>query len=362
MASKHRADPKPKPAVASLRSRDNRRDRGVKPNRIAEVTAPSASAATPASSPGLTRCRFEIYGAKNPQHLQTLAAMGFDQITAQAVDVGQLAGSMGLSVVLENWWNTGTAWDAIRQTVESALTISGLVSINMMDEPEINGIELHPPELYASIRQRILDQWPRTPLSITFYGPDLKSRASKLRTFTDYLRTIDILRIDPYPIVAKRPLAMVHEWIDLSRYLMRQIARPMPLTVILQTWSDTEDTAGRPQLPPVESLRVMAYMAILAGIDTLSFHSYDPDVWDRVPGFTAGFTKLMRELRSLADELVGARVDAVMGGDGIYHAEIARGAHQWSYTINTSFAPTGRMDPLQIHRAPGRGRDVFIYP
>ncbi|MGE0761202.1 MAG: hypothetical protein AB7O38_29590, partial [Pirellulaceae bacterium] len=103
-----------------------------------------------------------------------------------------------------------------------------------------------------------------------------------------------------------------------------------------------------PKLPTIDELRVMAYCAMLGGAETVSFFSYDPAVWDRTPGFTAGFTGLMDELRAFRDQYGGAPVQASLGADGVLTAQIRMPGGSVSVVVNTKRAGVGELAALAI--------------
>jgi hypothetical protein len=311
--------------------------------------APERGPARRSSTPRLTIAQnFEIYGASSEDDLHFLRSLGFTQVILDFPQLAEPAESLGFAVVLANWWDKTTPWSHVEAMLQFADGLDNVVSVNMMDEPIYNGTALHGPEVYLSLRRAIrqagFDEW----LSLTMYGPQLSWPASWSRLFIDYLPAIDILRIDPYPLAAGKPLRQVAQWIDQARLLMRAAGRDLPLTVVLEAW---DSGAG---LPSIGEIRVMAYMALLSGVETVSFYNYSPPAWNSTPGFTQGFAELMSELLALAQEFDGAEIHPILGPDAQFQAEIHLDGQWTCITVNTLRRPNGRLGPLQVVRQEGR--------
>lgn len=262
------------------------------------------SAKVSAAAPKCVSCarHIELYGAKNEEHLQHFRRIGVDQVILESADLIPAAERLGMRVVLANWWNPDTEQELIERQRQAARVSKRLVSLNLMDEPIHNNPQLHSPEFYQELRTTFREQGDRTPLSLTIYGPSLNWPEQYDTLFKGYVDSIDVLRIDPYPVVAEAPLRLVYDWPQKAQSFIANTGRRIPLTVILQAWSLGDDEQGIPQLPEIEQLRVMAYLAMFSGADTVSFFSYDPAVWDRKPGFREGFEKLLKEMRQVQRE------------------------------------------------------------
>jgi hypothetical protein len=291
---------------------------------------------------------FEIYGARSEADLKFLQDLGFTQVIVDLLQLAEPADTLGLGVVLANFWDSSTAPSQVAEVVSLANGLEHLVSINMMDEPILVGLATHAPAVYLRIRDQIRQGGSDAPLSLTEYGPRLDWPVSWSRVYLDFLEAIDIVRSDPYPFAAGRPLELVAEWIDQARLLIGITGRPRPLTVVLQAWACDNG------LPPVPMIRVMAYMAMLSGVETLSFYQYNPADWNKVPGFTADFTAMMSELTVLAREFARAEVQGVLGFDHIFQAEIRRDSQWTCISVNTLNRPNGRFRPLEVIRHEGR--------
>lgn len=303
------------------------------------ISAPSFAA-------GVTQ-HFEIYGAKTAQDLTTLRDWGIDQVILDDSALLRAADDLGLRLIQANWFDRDTDPERVRRRAEEAQALRGLISINLMDEPIFNGADRHPPAYYRDLRAK-LDAWGyATPLSLTEHGPKDRWNDAEKRLFTEYFPAVDALRIDPYPVLTAKPLSQVWEWVKEARRLMGD--RILPVTVILQTWADGVDDRGVPMLPTIAELRVMAYLAMLAEVDALSFFDFNASVWDQVPGFTSGFAALVGELRTFATATRGYDVAAELGADGVLRATLtsASGA-QIQVSVNSTREQRGDLAPLEI--------------
>jgi hypothetical protein len=302
------------------------------------VMSPSASYALPQ--------HFELYGVKTPEQLEVVKAWGFNQVILESNDLIPVANDLGMRVVQANWWNPSTPFAQVEAQVQRAKVADQLVSVNMMDEPIYNDPKIHPPEYYVDLREKLLPHG--VPLSLTQYGPIEEWDEAQTALFVAYLHAVDIMRIDPYPVVARRPLRTVFDWARRTLQMMEQeIGRVLPLTVILQAWADENDEHGRPKLPTPEELRVMMWLAFFSGADTISFYNYDLAVWDRDPGFQEALLKYVQELSDLRTQLVGSEIAAGFESQSVFRV-VARdkGSVFYCLRVNTARESFGGLPGL----------------
>jgi hypothetical protein len=254
-----------------------------------------------ANEPACVTCarHIELYGAKSKDDLRHFRQIGVDQVILESAGLIPATEQLGMRVVLANWWNADTDEQVIERQLQAARSAKSLVSLNLMDEPIHNNPSIHSPEFYQELRTTLREQGDRTPLSLTIYGPSLKWPDDYDALFKGYVDAVDVLRIDPYPVVAEAPLRLVYDWPRKAQAFIAETGRRIPLTVILQAWSPGDDDQGIPQLPEIDQLRVMAFLAMFSGADTISFFSFDPAVWDRKPGFREGFDGLLKDMRQV---------------------------------------------------------------
>lgn len=302
---------------------------------------------------------FEMYGAKNEAGLKELSDMGFTQVILDKHWLHSKASELGLKVVLANWWSVNTQWEEIEKTFRLAQTVKSLSSISMMDKPDFYNPPLHPGSLYIDIRKKLKALDPKIALSLSHWGPLRRwpkdwDEEAYLKSYRLFYEAVDEMRIMPYPLILGDPLSEVPLMMARSRRLMERTRNRVPLTVILQSWTESNEDPI-PLLPTIPQLRVMAYSAILSEAYTLSFYDYNIEVWNRVPGFTSGFKKLIRELRTVADIYRGALVETNFSSNGVVLKSQLRSRECVTCIfINTSPYPVDGLNPYEIktHRRP----------
>ena len=82
--------------------------------------------------------RFEIYNPHSLEHLETVKALGFDQVVLDWPNLHADATRLGLDVVIANWWTKDTKAQDIdeRMNFFKEVDASRLAAVSMMDEPE----------------------------------------------------------------------------------------------------------------------------------------------------------------------------------------------------------------------------------
>lgn len=313
--------------------------------------------------------RFEIYNPHSEDQLRAIKRMGFTQVILDWPNLHAVASGMGLDVVLANWWTPQTEVPDVEKGIEQARQVDRkrLVAVSMMDEPERNSPQTpfsYYEALYADLRERFDKELPLSgvKLEISHWGPLRSWTGEQYRSFTPLYMGCDRMRIMPYPDLDEGPLNEVYFQIMRSRHLMKLAGREVPLVVILQTWMLPENS----KLPTVDELRVMAYQAMLCDTEALSFYNYDPELWQKTPGFTDGFADLMRELTQFSQRYRDATVETQMSPDGILSARlIVPGQEVVDVVVNTNREPAMGMDALQVvfqssvQPVPVRPRRIF---
>ena len=282
--------------------------------------------------------RFEIYNPHSREQLQVIKAMGFTQVILDWPNLHEEATKLGLDVVLANWWTQETKAEEIELGLNWARQVERrrLSAISLMDEPERNSPDTpfsYYRDLYTNLRARLDRETPHVALEISHWGPLSSWTPEFYAAFAPLYQSADRIRLMPYPDLNEEPLSEVYYQMLRSRRLMKLTGRNLPQVVILQTWMLPEN----PKLPTMAELRVMAYLAILGGADTLSFFNYDPDLWSLTEGFTEDFAHLMAELTAFARRHPEAVVDSQLSPTGIFTATVtpASGAPT-SVVINTN--------------------------
>ena len=249
--------------------------------------------------------------------------MGFTQVILDWPNLHREASELGLDVVMANWWTADTEARAIENGIAYAKRVDArrLVAVSMMDEPERNAPETSFSfyrTLYQDLRTRFDQELPGVKLEISHWGPLASWTPDDYESFIPLYQATDRIRLMPYPDLHEGPLSDVYYQMMRSRRLMELADRDLPQVVILQTWVLPE----KPKLPTIGELRVMAWLAILGGADTLSFFSYDPQVWSQTAGFTTRFAELMKELTRFSRQYQAATVESRMSSSGVFSATV----------------------------------------
>ena len=265
---------------------------------------------------------FEIYRPQSEADVQAAKDMGFNQVALDRDGLAEKANQLGMRIMLGNWWSTSTPWTDIQPVLELAAKLQregASVFVSMMDEPDTNDPAQHPVSLYQSLHDRIKKAYPGIPLTLSHWGPvrdwpndwDVDSY---VKSIGGLYQSVENMRIMPYPVLRGEPMNEVFLMMQRSRELMTRMGTSLPLTAILQTWTESNQDAI-PLLPTLEQLRVMAYEAMLSGAETLSFYDYNPAVWNRVPGFTTGMRVLLTELNGLSNRFKDSQLSSDLDGN-----------------------------------------------
>jgi hypothetical protein len=160
---------------------------------------------------------FELYGIKNEAQLQRAKSWKFDQVILENAQLVAPAEKLGMRVVQANWWNKDTPMEAVNRQIDAAKKIKNLVSVNMADEPFHNGIDKYPAPWFQQIYAQSKTRNPGVALSLTLDPPSHEWQTLLLRNYIEYLKAVDSVRIDPYPVINYRPLREVYDSIQQLR-------------------------------------------------------------------------------------------------------------------------------------------------
>ena len=245
--------------------------------------------------------------------LEALGQMGFNRMMLEPHNKHVKANQEGIAVELANWWPFDTDTSTIQNVFNTASQVSDLIGINMADEPFLNGYwnpimgqHSYPASYYAGMLPSFRSQYPNIRLGFTLYGPwfDINNNHNLFPFITyanalmPYYQEIDMVRIMPYTYYYGYPHSQVVRMIEMSRQLIDSTGRDIAQTVVLQTWSDTDLT--NPQFPSIPELRVQIYSVLLSGVEGVSFFTFNPEVYNKIPGFMTDFQNLIAETKTFA--------------------------------------------------------------
>ncbi|MCA9047487.1 MAG: hypothetical protein KDA89_02085, partial [Planctomycetaceae bacterium] len=279
-----------------------------------------------------------------------LKEMGFTQVMLDWPNLHQAAAEAGLQFVLAHWWNQKSSSEEISAAVERARQTDSqkLIGFSVMDEPERNSPET-PFGFYIDLYEKLLPEFrrdlPNTRIEISHWGPLASWTEEHYEYFSFLYEAADVMRIMPYPDLREGPLDEVFFMIQRTQRLMELAGRKIPLVVILQTWVLPPEN----KLPTVDELRVMTYLAMLSGAETVSYFDYNLEVWNQTSGFSAGFRDLMQEVTAFRRRHQDDDVVSTMSADGILTSTLsARTGRVMQLTINTNRIRAGDLSPLEI--------------
>ena len=92
----------------------------------------------------------------------------------------------------------------------------------------------------------------------------------------------------------------------------------------------------------------MCYLAIVSEVDVVSFFDYNPDVWNKVPGFRDGFSKLLGEVKDFAIRMKDADVQVRRLSAGVFKARFKIGSKVVWLLINATSEPQTDLGPYEI--------------
>ncbi len=294
--------------------------------------------------------RFEMYSPHSTEALHELKSMGFTQVILDWPNLHSAAVKAGLKVVLANWWIDKSKPQDIEKGIERARKVDpkALIGFSVMDEPGRNSPDTpfgYYIDLYEDLKPKFRSEFPGTRLEISHWGPMANWSEEHYQYFSLLYEAADVMRIMPYPDLHEAPLDDVFFMVHRSRKLMTIAQRELPLVVILQTWVLPPEN----KLPEIDELRVMAYQAMLAGAETVSFFDYNTDVWKKTAGFEDAFRKLMTELTTFSHRHRNDTATTSIGDDGILTATLfSPSGVRTRVEVNTRREVVGTMRGLQV--------------
>lgn len=306
--------------------------------------------------------RFEMYSPRDEQAVKELKAMGFTQVMLDRPDLHQAATDVGLPFVLAHWWNQDTKPEEITAAVERAKQVdqSLLIGFSIMDEPERNAPDT-PFGYYIDVYEKLRPQFQKdlagTRLEISHWGPLAEWTDQHYEYFSFLYEAADVMRIMPYPDLGEGPLDDVFFMMRRTQRPMELAGRNLPLVVILQTWI----LPPKNQLPEIAELRVMTYLAMLSGAETVSFFDHNPEVWRQKEGFESGFRDLMREVTEFARRYKDWDVETVINADSVLTSVLTSPSGQrHQVTINTQRTAVQNLAALEIREEPLESSPVLL--
>ena len=223
----------------------------------------------------------ELYSLRQDRDYRIAKEMGFNAVIERSSEAFPLAREFGFYVTVANWFGDTTDPASIQEVAETWKGYPRLISLNLNDEPDLRDHLYSAPSLQrARDTIKAVSGDLRTSLTLAGWGRSQDS-------WPDYAKAADIIRIDPYPLVAGKPLSHVSELFRDAR----EIAPDKPIITILQAWA-----WGGGGLPSPDQMRNMIWQSIMAGAAGISFFDWNDTVWVQHPEF---WQTLREEILSL---------------------------------------------------------------
>lgn len=226
----------------------------------------------------------EVYTLRRDEDYRIARHMGFNAVIGDGERTFELAEKHGFAVTEANWRHRGLDVERWRADVAIARGRPSMLAYNLDDEPDLRFHTASPAKL-AEAAAIIRAADPAARLSVTLAG------SGRARSYwPDYARVVDIMRVDPYPLVSRRPLRHVKELIEAAR----QAAGPeKPVVAVLQAWH----WPGAP-FPSALQFRQMTWQALIAGSSGLSVFDWNYAVWAAHPEFWRELVAVNREIEA----------------------------------------------------------------
>lgn len=285
----------------------------------------------------------ELYTLRRPEDFRIAAFLGFNAVIEQGPEVFTQAAEVDFWVTEASWYAEGFQASAAIEEAGIGLRQPALISYNLNDEPDLR-THIHGPAVLgrAAALLREHDPAARTSVTLAGWGP---ARAH----WPAFAETVDILRVDPYPLIANKPLAHVRELVEAAR----EVAPGKPVVSILQAWS----WPGGPW-PDADQTRHMVYQSLIAGANGISFFDWNDAHWSAQPDFWKELFLINQELQELEPFLLsGTRYQPLLV-DGVYAGLWMRGG-RW-ILLAVQLEPSGAERQMEIH-IPGLGKS-FVAP
>ncbi|MCC6442848.1 MAG: hypothetical protein IT210_05250 [Armatimonadetes bacterium] len=242
------------------------------------------------------------------------------------------AAALGMKV---NYHLMGTAtlppseekWALLKAEVEMFRDHPALLSWYISDEPDGQGIA---PALLEESYRFIKNLDPYHPITIVLMSP------SRVK---DYLKCMDILMVDPYPI-PNAPVTRVSEWADTMN---RAANYRMPLWIVPQAFGGGEWWAREPS---AREERVMTYLALIHGATGIQYFVRRAPVGNPIsPSLWSECRRLALEGAELASALLSEEPRLKAASSGAIHAA-AR--YDRGYAVVLAANTENRPGPLKI--------------
>lgn len=244
----------------------------------------------------------ELYSLHSPEDYRIARFLGCNAVIEHGDRTLALARDFGFLATTADWFTAATSTETLCAAAARYAGQPALLACNLNDEPDLRQHQAAP-EALARAAAALRAALPGVQLSVT-----LARLQEADKSWPAYAAAVDVLRVDPYPLVEHQPLARVHETVAAAR----RAAAGKPVLCILQAW----EWPGTP-FPSARQLRGMAWQALVAGAAGLSYFDWNYAVWARYPDFWREVAAVNHEVAALEPFLLHGRAWPEREGEGV---------------------------------------------
>lgn len=219
----------------------------------------------------------ELYSLRRHEDYRIAQALGFNAVIGNGPGTIEQAGRVGFYVTEASWYHRGFDPEAAAGEAEAFRDCPRLIAYNLNDEPDVR-THIAPPAVLDSAAAVLHRHDPRAQTSVTLAGWE-----GFAHHLPDFARVVDIVRVDPYPLIEGEPLDQVRALVERAR----DVAPGKPVLSILQAWK----WSGA-RFPSRAQLRQMAWQSLIAGCSGLSYYDWNDAVWCEHPGIMAAMSEV----------------------------------------------------------------------
>ena len=169
----------------------------------------------------------ELYSLRRPEDFRIAQFLGFNAVIGHGPNTFRYAENAGFYVTEASWYTRGFAEESARKEARAFREEPSLIAYNLMDEADLY-MHKSPPEVMERATRLIRQEDSDARISITLAG------SGRARSYwPDFAKYVDVFRVDPYPLVSRKPLFLVKDMVEDAR----EAAGPDRYVItILQAW------------------------------------------------------------------------------------------------------------------------------
>lgn len=222
----------------------------------------------------------ELYTLRRAEDFRIARLLGFNAVIGPNQKIAELAKRFHFFCTTANWFDRRTRPQKAAEKISGICQKSPVLLCNLNDEPDLRQHRAAPAHL-APIATAIRRACPKLKLSATLAGWG-RARDS----WPEYAKSLDLIRTDPYPLVARAPLRLVY---DQIRAAVAAGNGEKPVLAVLQAW-----TWKNGPFPTPPQARYMIWQSLIAGAGGISWFDWNDAAWFSRPAFTAAIADANR--------------------------------------------------------------------